>query len=63
MTPTPRLNPNTWLRRITDRWELVYVTTVMSSGTVLLQLLDGTTTTTTVSYLRGTFEAAEGSTT
>lgn len=63
MTPTPRLTPNTWLRRITDRWELVYVTAVMSSGTVLLRLLDGSRTTTTVSYLRGTFEAADGKTT
>lgn len=55
---TPRLTPHTWLRRITDRWELVHVTAVLSSGTVLLQLLDGSRTTTTISYLRGTFEAA-----
>lgn len=60
MTPTPRLPRNTWLRRITDRWELVHVTTVMSSGTVLIELLDGTKTTTTMSYLRGRFEAADG---
>lgn len=58
MSPMPRLTPHTWLRRISDRWELVYVTAVLTSGTVLLQLLDGSRTTTTVTYLRGRFEAA-----
>lgn len=56
---TPRLTPGAWLRRVTDRWELVNVTTVTQSGTVHLQLLDGTHTSTTIGYLRDRFERAD----
>jgi hypothetical protein len=55
----PRLTPGAWLRRITDRWELVHVTTVLSTGTVLLELRDGSHTNTTIGYLRDRFERAD----
>lgn len=53
------LRPNTWLRRITDRWELIKVTNVHTDGQVDLLLLDGTRTHVPISFLRGAFERAD----
>lgn len=59
MTPMPRLAANTWLRRITDPWELIKVTDVHSDGQVDLLLLDGTQTHVPIGVLRGHFERAD----
>lgn len=59
--PTPRLRPGTWLRRTTDRWELVNVADITTNGRVLLHLLDGTQQHTTIAYMRDRFERADDS--
>ncbi len=53
------LRPNTWLRRITDRWELIKVVNVHQDGQVDLLLLDATRKHVPISFLRGTFERAD----
>ena len=59
MVTVLHLRPNTWLRRITDRWELIKVINVHTDGQVDLLLLDGTRTHAPISFLRGDFERAD----
>ncbi len=53
------LRPNTWLRRITDRWELIKVVNVHQDGQVESVAARRHTHTRTISFLRGAFERAD----